>query len=186
MTARRSRSTRFNGRALTTALAVLCAAALPAASQLPSPVLPVPDHPPAFSDYPATEGVGEYAPTFVVPRVSGTEQGEILQWLDLQGPPSAHAPNFSGRYLIRVRGCGTECQAIALADLRTGVVQFPAANAASGVHFEPGSRLLRLNDPEYESLRCTGYGTGRGGVVTYLALESGRLQQVHRSEFPCP
>ena len=82
----------------------------------------------------------------------------VLKRVDLESDPDARmfrtrlrdnegsAPNFAGRYIVTLWGCGTSCQTVAIIDAKNGKVSFPLEEAAGyGVCYQRDSRLLVVN-----------------------------------------
>jgi|GEM_PF-2494142 len=57
-------------------------------------------------------------------------------------------PNFAGKYVLVVIGCGTNCEHLTLINYETGEVLSHGLNASHGFEFYPDSRLLVVNPPE--------------------------------------
>jgi hypothetical protein len=57
-------------------------------------------------------------------------------------------PNFAGHYTVVRWHCGTECQAVAVVDAKTGHVYFAPFSTSEGSEFRIDSSLFIANRPE--------------------------------------
>lgn len=57
-------------------------------------------------------------------------------------------PNFAGHYTVVSWHCGTECQAVAIVDAKTGRVYFAPFSTSEGSEFRIDSALFIANSPE--------------------------------------
>jgi hypothetical protein len=58
----------------------------------------------------------------------------------------AKGPNFAGRYVVVMWGCGTSCQSWAIVDARTGKIHSPLDPTSEGACFRIDSALF-VTDP---------------------------------------
>jgi len=112
---------------------------------------------PKFSEYPA--------PPFAGPRAAGLEGGadaRVAREREALATALSSTPNFAGRFVLVRLGCGEHCESVALVELTTGRVAFPAALASlpargpcmehGALQFRRDSRLLTLTARDGEQL----------------------------------
>ncbi len=82
---------------------------------------------------------------------------------------------LGNRFLVITPGCGSECQAVGILNLESGIATLADFTALVGVSFISSSRLLIVDPPEaLESV----YGEGRPSyaVTTYYTIDkSGKI-----------
>ena len=66
---------------------------------------------------------------------------EMTHWRESTGL------NFGGHYCFAYWGCGSNCQAAAVVDLKTGLI-YDALTASAGYQFKSTSRLVVVNPGE--------------------------------------
>ena len=121
----------------------------------------------------------------------------VLKRVDLGSHPDARMfrtrlrynegkpPNFAGRYIVTLWGCGSSCQVVALIDAKSGKVSFPLEeSASSGVCQRSDSRLLVVNPvmaedvgeyvPEWQK---TGYYEWDGTALKLIAESQDAMTQ---------
>jgi hypothetical protein len=110
--------------------------------------------PPRFEDFPVSVGF----------RVKPAK-------VDLSSHPKARnfraklqegakeGPNFAGHYTVVSWHCGTECQAVAVIDARTGRVYFAPFSTSESSEFRIDSKLFIANNPEAIKWRKQDPGT---------------------------
>jgi len=137
-----------------------------------------PANAPRFEDYPAPVYAGPLAATqWRADSASRMFRTHLIN-------AGKQRPNFSGRFTIATWGCGTDCTALAIIDVRTGKVHHPSirTNVAVNVHaelltgrtlrFRPDSRLLVFIGMPNEDARLRG--------VSFYEWTGTRLKRVRR------
>jgi hypothetical protein len=135
---------------------------------------------PRFEDYPAREVYkGPAAPVRLDSRKARMFRTRLRE-------DSRSAPNFAGRYVVVVWGCGTGCAQMGVVDSKTGRVYFPPLEyvdipdveneATRG--FRRDSRLLVLTRNHYD---------GRGSYTAfYYLFDGGRFRLLRRAKEQAP
>ncbi len=107
----------------------------------------------AFEDFPAPPASAATLRRIVPPTA------EHSPFLDRA---LGRAPDFAGRYVLTINGCGTACQQVAAIDVGTGATHVPGDDGmtAQGACYRLDSRLLVLNPiaPDVEQ-RPAGFTT---------------------------
>ena len=133
---------------------------------------------PRFEDYPVREVYkGPVAPVRLDSRMARMFRSRLRE--DSRG-----GPNFAGRYMVVIWGCGTGCAQMGVVDAVTGRVYFPPVEymdiidmddeAERSKWFRLDSRLLRITRDYYD---------GRGGYKAYYYLfDRGRFRLLREAD----
>ena len=114
---------------------------------------------PKFSEYPAAQFAGARAAA-----LAATPDPRLARDRELLATALASPVNFAGRMVLVRLGCGTGCESVALVDVATGRVAYPAMLAtlpASSPCSTRGALLFRR-----DSRLVTVTGRDRAGVLT--------------------
>ena len=118
-----------------------------------------------FSDFPATETFkGKVS---ALSAKAAPEQWSAVRKVekDIIREEIAGGPNFAGAYYLATVGCGTNCDAIFVVDLRNGSIYAAPESASNGVFFQKDSRLIIIKEnKDYDLPRA------------YLVFEQGKFQ----------
>lgn len=107
--------------------------------------------PKQFSDYPVAhiyKGKGHQ-----LDASSAPEQWSAVRPIvkDIIHDELAKGPNFAGAYYLATVGCGSDCEAIFVIDLRNGQVFAAPQSATNGIFFQKDSRLIIIKeDKDYD------------------------------------
>lgn len=110
-----------------------------------------------FSQFPAEAYKGEVAPSRWIQRKVPVDEyvaARIDMFIDHDYHERAHDVRwrYGGRYFLYTTGCGTECQAGVIFNLKTGEVVAQLPSATSGYEYRPHSNLLVVNPTDQEIL----------------------------------
>lgn len=133
---------------------------------------------PKFEDYPVSE-------TYKGP-VAGVrlDSKQARMFRTRLREDSRTGPNFAGRYVVVIWGCGTGCAQMGVVDAKTGRVYFPPVEymdipdmedaSVRSRWFRLDSRLLRITQNKYD---------GHGGYTAfYFLFDGGRFRLLRKSE----
>ncbi len=171
-------TTRTLKRSLAALAFCVCAATTPALGAQARKARPAP----RFEDYPVRE---IYKGPVARVRLDGRRARMFRTRLR---EDSRGGPNFAGRYVVVVWGCGTGCAQMGVVDARTGSVYFPPVEYMDIPDMEDEelrARVFRL-DSRLLVITQNHYDMQRTYTAYYYLFDGGRFRLLRKAEERAP